>query len=350
MRERRGLLMAVVLLLLAWPAAAQADVYVIRDVSVDESAGTAEEARSAAIAKAQSEAWNRLMLRLVVPAEQGRVPRPTGREFDNLVQSLEISDERLTASSYKARVTVRFRRDAVQGLLRSSGIAHAEDPSPVLLVLPVMGEGSDAVLWSDANPWLRAWQRQASGGKVIDVLVPFADLEDMGAIDAQQAAAGDWAAMQRIMARYQADGVLVARATGSDAAMTFDVDWYEGPQGRSVGVDPVTGSGDAAWAAAVDAVRRGVDAQWSAVSTVPVGPEDSLIADISVRDLAEWLDIRRRLDRPAAVLEAQPLVIGAGRVRVMLRYVGALEQLQAGLRQSGLALQQQGMTWIILPL
>lgn len=349
MRERCGLLMAVVLLLLAWPAAA-ADVYVIRDVPVDETAGTAEEARRIAMDRAESEAWNRLVLRLVAPADQGRVPRPSGSELDGMVQSVEISDERLTASSYKALVTVRFRRDAVQGLLQSSGIAHAQDPAPVLLVLPVMGEGADAVLWSDANPWLRAWQRQTAGGRVIDIIVPFADLEDMGAIDAQRAAAGDWAAMQQIMARYQADGVLVARAQGTDAAMTLDVDWYEEPQGRAVSVDPVTGSGDAAWAAAVDAVRRGVDAQWSAVSTVPAGVEATLIAEIAIRNLAEWVDIRRRLDRPAAVLEAQPLVIGSGRVRLLLRYVGELQQLQAGLRQSGLALQQQGPDWIILPL
>lgn len=353
MRQRFGLLMAVAMVLLALPASAADNVYVIRDVPVDKTAGSGEEARQVAIASGEAEAWNRLMLRLVVPGQAQSVPQLSGDQLDSMVQSFEIADERITSDRYRALVTVRFRADAVRGLLDSYGIDHANEPSPLLLVLPVMGGGAEDVLWAEDNAWLRAWQHEPGGGKVVDVVVPFADLEDIMAIDAVRAQSGDWAAMQTIMARYQADGVLVVDAADGEAGMDLSVDWYEGPQPREIevaGLAPDARTPEERFDEAVAQVRQAVDAQWTAASTVPQGPEETLIAEIAIRSLAEWVDMRDRLARPASVVGVDPLVIAPGKVRVMLHYVGEMEQLRAGLRQSGLTLAPQAGGWLILPL
>lgn len=352
MRQRFGLLMAVVMVVLALPAAAD-NVFVIRDVPVDETAGSADEARRVAIARGEAEAWNRLMLRLVVPGQVQRVPQMSGSDLESMIQSFEIADERLTSDRYRALVTVRFRADAVRGLLDANGIDHANEPSPLLLVLPVVDTDNGAVLWSEDNAWLSAWQHEPGGGKVIDVVVPIADLEDIMAIDAGAAIAGDWQAMQQLMARYQADGVLVVDASEGADGMALSADWYDSAIPREVAIDPLAPDGRTSqerFQEAVAQVRNAVDAQWTAASSVPEGPEETLVADIAVRSLSEWVDMRTRLERPASILQAQPLVIGTGKVRVLVRYVGGIEQLQAGLRQSGLTLTPQGDAWLILPL
>ncbi len=352
MRQRFGLLMAVFMVLLALPAAAD-NVFVIRDVPVDETAGSADEARRVAIARGEAEAWNRLMLRLVVPGQVQRVPQMSGGDLDSMIQSFEIADERITSDRYRALVTVRFRADAVRGLLDANGIDHANEPSPLLLVLPVVDRDGAAVLWAEDNGWLNAWQHEPSGGKIVDMVVPFADLEDIMAIDADRAIAGDWQAMQQIMARYQADGVLVVDASEGSGGMALSADWYENAIPREIEISALAADGRSEqerFQEAVDVVRRAVDAQWTAASSVPEGPEETLVADIAIRNLAEWVDMRTRLERPASILEAQPLVIGTGKVRVLVRYVGGIEQLQAGLRQSGLTLTPRGADWLILPL
>lgn len=353
MRQRFGLLMAVVMVLLALPTSAADNIYVIRDVPVDHTAGSADEARQIALQRGQAEAWNRLILRLALPGQSQSVPQVSGDQLDSMIQSVEIADERLTSDRYRALLTVRFRADAVRGLLGSWGIEHASEPSPLLLVLPVQGSEDDGVLWTEDNAWLRAWQHGPGGGKVIDVVVPFSDLEDIMAIDVERARSGDWQAMQAIMARYQADGVLVAQANEGDEGMALSVDWYEGPQPRRIEVASLAPDGrsvEERYDEAVSAVRRAVDDQWSAASTVPDGPEESLIAQIAIRGLAEWVDMRSRLERPASIVAIDPLVIAPGKVRVMLHYVGGIEQLRSGLRQSGLTLTPQADGWLILPL
>lgn len=353
MRQRFGLLMAVVMVLLALPAAAAENVFVIRDVPVDETAGSADEARRNAIARGEAEAWNRLMLRLVVPEQVQMAPQVSGDQLQSMIQSFEIADERITSDRYRALVTVRFRADAVRGLLDASGVDHANEPSPLLLVLPVVDTDAGAALWAEDNAWLSAWQHEPGGGKVIDVVVPFADLEDIMAIDADRAIAGDWPTMQQIMARYQADGVLVVDASEGSEGMALSAFWYENAQPREIEIVSLAPDGrtvEERYVDAVAVVRGAVDAQWSAASSVPEGPEATLVAEIPIRSLAEWVDMRARLERPASILEAQPLVIAPGKVRVLLRYVGDIGQLTAGLRQNGLTLAPQGAEWLILPL
>jgi len=353
MRQRLRLLMAVAMVLLTLPALAADNVFIIRDVPVDETADSADTARRVAVARAEAEAWNRLMLRLVVPGQADRVPQMSGDKLDSMIQSYEIADERLTSDRYRALITVRFRADAVRGLLDSYGIAHASEPSPLLLVLPVQRSETGQVLWAEDNAWLRAWQHEPGGGKVVDVVVPFADLEDIMAIDAERAQAGDWTAMQQIMARYQADGVLVVDAAEAGDGMALSAQWYDSARPREIaitGLAPDGRSAEERYDAAVATVRRAVDAQWSAASSVPEGPESTLVAEIAIRSLAEWVDMRARLERPASILEAQPLVIAPGKVRVLVRYVGDIEQLRDGLRQSGLNIAPQGADWLILPL
>jgi len=75
-----------------------------------------------------------------------------------------------------------------------------------------------------------------------------------------------------------------------------------------------------------------------------------MVVEIPIRNLSEWVDIRSRLARPAALNQALPLVVSVDHVRILLRYVGSLEDLRSGLRRVGLNLTAQGNTWIILPL
>lgn len=364
MREPRRLptallrvLPAAALLVWLMPAPAPgADVYTIRDVPVDETAATADEARRVAIESGEAEAWRRLVLRLVPGSGSGSVPQLSAAELDSLVQSLEIAGEKITADRYRALLTVRFRRDGVQQVLDRAGLAYASQPSPVLLVLPVLTGDGTSLLWEESNAWLEAWQRERGGGTMVDVVVPVGELADLVAIDASAALAGDWPAMQDIASRYEADGVLVAEARPAGEAMALDVSWYEGPEGRAVAIadDPaLSGPGELGperLAAAVGLVRQSLDAQWSAANTVPQGPEAILIAEIPIRDLAEWVEIRERLARPAALVDALPLVVSTGKVRVELRYVGTVDQLRAGLRQAGLELVRESLSWVILPL
>ena len=167
--------------------------------------------------------------------------------------------------------------------------------------------------------------------------------------------AGD---LTTLLSDLQAGGTTGAATSGTAAGAASGTDTFSMDTTATTGAVAADGQAgattpgpDAAQLAAdVALVRRSIDAQWSAVSMVPEGPEESLIADVPIQGLKQWLDIRDRLTRPASMVDTQLLVISTGKVRVELHYVGALEQLQAGLKQAGLGLTQQGTDWVILPL
>jgi hypothetical protein len=375
----------VLLALVAWSGDADAagQTFTIRDVAVDETAGDAQAAREIALRSAEVTAWNRL-IQSMAGVNAAQVAQPDSQTLQTMVQSLEFADERITTGRYQALVTVRFRSDVVLGWLETSGVAHAAAPTPTLVVLPVLDTGEGNVLWLEGgNPWLTAWQQYRGGGHIVPVVAPVADLDDLLAIDESGAVNGDWPSMQTLMGRYRADGVLVATARSTPEGMEQTLIWFDGPQGTPIpvgvpdlpaGTDemasvseegsvvvstaPVTGSGDVGsgtvaagdYAGAVEQARTSLDQFWTAETTAPSGPEAVMVAEVPIRNLAEWVRIRNLLARPAVLSQSLPLVIGVDHVRVLLRYFGTLEQLRTGLRQVGLNLTAQGDSWIIIPL
>jgi hypothetical protein len=364
-------------------ALAAGQVFTVRDVAVDETAGDAQAARQVALRSAEIIAWNRL-IDSMAGVNASQVGQPDSSTLQTMVQSLEFADEKITTGRYRALVTVRFRSDAVLGWLETSAVAYASAPTPTLLVLPVLDTGDGHVLWLEGgNPWLSAWQRDRSPGHVVPVVAPVADLDDLLAIDEAGAVSGDWSAMQGLISRYRAGGVLVAIARSNGESFEQTLTWYEGPNGTIVPVNrpepispagstetivtdgtvvistaPVEGTSDYAggavadgdYAAGVAQARVSLDIFWSVATTAPTGPEAVMVAEIPIRSLAEWVEIRNLLARPAVLNQSLPLVVGVDRVRVLLRYVGSFEQLRTGLRQVGLNLTAQGNTWLIVPL
>ncbi len=377
-RIRRALAIALILGLgaMAGPAPAEERVFAIGTVTVDETAGDAREARRVAVAAAQREAWLRLVDRMTT-GDASSVPEPEAGTLETFVQGLEFADEKIAAGRYRAEITVRFRADAVLGWLDEAGAPHALAPIPVMLVLPILQTPDANLLWAEDNPWLAAWRRRPAHGFAVEIVAPAGDLDDLLAIDAGSALAGDWTKMRALAGRHAADGVLVALARRAGGRVEQTLTWYDGPEGETVplhtprGPEPRTdviddapfldkvgdaleigdaaAGDDADYLAAVDIARRSVSDRWTAAALAPEGREAVMVVDIPVRGLADWVDIRGRLERPAAIDRFLPLIVSVDRVRVLLRYVGAVEDLRAGLRSAGLDLTARGGDWIVLP-
>ncbi len=349
-REKLALACLLAVLLGTAGMAAGEEVFTVRDVVVDEVAADARLAQRAAIRTAQRRAWRRLAARMA--ADAAPPPAAPGEEaLATLVQGLEFADEKIAATRYRAAITVRFRAEAVRARLRAAGFPHLPVPRPLLVVLPVLQDGDGDRLWGEDNPWLAAWRRHPGGGLVVDTVAPVADLDDLATVDAAGALAGDWAALRLLARRYEADGALVAAARAEGGRLRQTLTWYEGPRGRHV---PLEGAAPAAaaidWGAAVDAARRSVSDHWSSAALAPGGPVATAIVDIPLESLAQWVDVRGRLERPAAVESVLPLAFSLAGARVRIGYTGTPEELRAALRRAGLGLGPGGEgAWAVLP-
>ncbi len=239
------------LFVLAVAAGARAESFItIGDVPVDVTAKSAAAARDQAIADAQRKAFDRLVKRLVAnPADQARL-RPSQSEIESFVQDFGVQSERASTVRYIGLFTVRFRAGMVRKYLADAGITNVGSLQQVL-VIPVFRGRNGSLLWEQDNAWRAAWDRGGFGDGPVTLILPNGDSFDCGALSPAAAQAGDIAAIDAMIQRYAAAGLVVAvaeprdPARGAASGLTINVATYDaaGPKGSQVlTVDPADGA------------------------------------------------------------------------------------------------------------
>jgi hypothetical protein len=332
------------------------DVFTVSDVLVDETAASSDAARTAALAKGEGLAWRLLIQRLVMAQDQERVLRVGGAQITNMIRSFSVDDERVSSERYKASLTYRFNPEEVRSVIRQQNVPFAESLGPVLLVLPVIIQGGTATLWTEGESWLQAWQNAPPGHGLIQLRAPFGDLSDLLAIDAQGALDGNWNLMQPLARQYGADGVLVA-VIDADGGVGLDLTQYTEAIGQQVPVlrSPVLGQsgetlGPERLAAAVELADLSVNEAWKEANLLSMDAASTIVVDVTLHDLADWIAVRKLLKEQAIVQSVEPMVLSSTAARLKITFLGDIVRLQTAMRQNGYALVDQGDDWVIYPL
>lgn len=142
---------------------------VVTDVMVDKTADTAMQAREQAMTAAQREAFQKLAMKFLTPAEYATFRMPDDRTIAGLVQDFEVKGEQLSSSRYIAKFTVRFR----DGVRRYIDIPYdvrqvVPQQAPVWRKLP--GDQAAATPAAEDAP---AQDADTAEGLVPDQVVPY---------------------------------------------------------------------------------------------------------------------------------------------------------------------------------
>ena len=336
-------------------AAGETDVFTIDDVAVDATAQTAAAARETALARGQAEAFNRLLARLTVRSDAARLPRPSVAEIGDLVRGIELDGEKTSAVRYIASLRVRFRADGVRNLLRRSGIPFAETRSKPMLILPLLDGESGAILWEQDTEWRAAWAAAPRGEGLVPLVVPVGDLDDLRAITAERALAGDTRRLSAIAARYGAGDVVVAVATpqyaGESVATVqvsinrFSALGQDETVLESYGAEP----GKSAWTKAVAGVAAHLEDTWKRASLIRYDSQRSLTATVALAGIDELVELRRRLANVAILRNAELVYLARNEAQFRLDYFGDERQLASAFAQNDLLLEQAANGWRFSP-
>lgn len=294
---------------LAPPARAQdASPFTVEGVRADASAESATKARESAFAQAQSAAFATLAGRILSPEDVKRLNPPDAMAIGPMIHDFEIVNEKISTVRYIATYTFRFDPDAVRAFLAGRGLTSSQTASTPdegvsavpssgrTLILPFFETANRTILWSDDNPWRRAWQAAPPPGTVL----PAGDLDDMRNIPDDSAMTYDPASLQDMVGRYGAAQAIVAVARSlpdpRDPRVTGSVEVYlyqagaNGPAWlRTVSV-PVTPGTDL-YAQAVLSVSQTLNGQESTgVASHPL----TLYLTFSNPD--EWMATQRALE------------------------------------------------------
>jgi Uncharacterized protein conserved in bacteria (DUF2066) len=326
---------------------ARVDVFTVSDVEVDITADTAAAAREAAHAEGHVLAMQRLLARLLPREELARMRPLELTEILEYVRDFEVDDERTSDVRYLARLTFRFKSDAVRNLLRSEGLLFAETQSKPVLVLAVYGPAGEALLWEDGNPWARAWALRQRGEGLVPLQVPLGDLGDVASVDANQALSGDRERLATLATRYGTEDVLVTQAVlsgdaesglatlqvGSSRIGTQQLQTMLASYTQKLGETL-----EELLTRAANAVDADVQEAWKQRNLLRPGSERRIVVSVPIAGLADWLEVKRRLGGVAAVQKSEVTLISRTRTEVDLTFVGDEQQLVLALAQRDLSL------------
>jgi Uncharacterized protein conserved in bacteria (DUF2066) len=359
--------LALACLLAWWPltlARAQpaSDVFQVSGIAVDATAADAVAAREQALLQGQIEGLRRLLRRLTPVAEHDRLPAVGAAEIQRYVQNFEITDERVAADRYLAQLNVGYDPTAVRGLLQGQAFSYAETASEPLVVLPVYQVPGGPRLWPEDNPWWQAWAEHLDPERLLRLVLPLGDLEDMATVSADAAAAGDAAALETLARRYGTDDVLVivatprggATATAGGASASAPVLELDVRRGGIQGNPPETFEGgpgetlEDLMAAAVTGIQDTLDERWKEANLLRYDQAASMLVDIPIERLADWVEISRGMEGLTEIVGIEVAAFAQENVRAQIRYLGDQLRLEEALGRIGLGLSREGESWRLL--
>lgn len=329
----------------AAPAVSQDSPLSVSGVTVDKTDKSAVDARKAAMAEARREAFRRLAARNPGP-EGEAVALPADDALASVVQDIEITSERLSATRYVGTFTVRFRDEVREWVtVRDTPVAVTPPVPKPLLILPYYetAEGQ-LLLWEEGNAWLKAWQAAADDESM---LVPEGDIEDVAAGSTDAVWSGDISVAAKLGQKYGADEV--ALAVANDAAPgALSIDLYLARGGKletlpSLARPLKEGDRAAAFTSGMAAVKEALKTRPAFAPEVPAAPAAAparIEADVFFARPAEWIDIQKKIAAavPPVVMHLKSL--SNGMARVELSYAPGLEALLQALLAQGIAMSK----------
>ena len=341
----------------AAPAAAPADPYTAT-VTVDATSDSVAKARDMARLDGARRALAMVVQNLAGGADKAKPLKLGDNDITDMVASFEVANEKMSAVRYTADYTYHFKPADVAKAMQTAGIAMnnagasgASGGKPIV-VLPVLQDGTTALLWDDPNPWRDAWARRTPTTSSVALLVPLGDVSDLSAIDADKARMGDSAALAAVAKKENADDVIVMLAVkrvGDKPGLDVTVRRYHLGQFVDVHFDSLNanqGEADAdLFKRAVDAIATDIDTGWKSAKGDLTGPLATLTVVAPITGLDDWIQLRDMLSAAPAVRKIDVKSLSRQQAILDIQYVGTPDQLKANLATMKLDLEGGDPIW-----
>lgn len=277
---------------------AEDDLYTVENIVVDKTAENAVIARDAAIVEGQRRAFEFLMRRLLLEAEENAaLSNLDDLEISSMINDFETGQEKFSSKRYRAVMTVRFNPQAVKNYLGKTGNRNVvETRGKAVLVLPYLTEADKTFLWSRENPWMKEWQTVSTSSGLVPIVVPHGDVDDAAAVSEDNVLIGDQGDISYLLNRYNTDRLLLPLAEEKNGAIDVKVYEYIGAELSLVKSLSVTGNEDN-WAEAIRGVRDYINSDWKThlKYSGDVTNERMINMNVKYKSMQDWLQLQRTL-------------------------------------------------------
>ncbi len=320
---------ASIVLAAACAAAAFADPFTVRDIAVDKTANSINDAITQGRAEARVEAARRLIDRLTLPEDRATAnPALDASAVARFFQSQDFqAQERRTGTRYITVLAINFVPAEVRRYLDERNVPYVDSQAAKAMIAPVASGGLDPVGWS------RAWE-----GKADDtVLTPYAVSVEAWPRPPQ------WSELQTEAAAFGAQRAILAGAYMQNGQIYVRLSELRGSAPESmIAIAGPFNDLAAAQAGSVAALEKAWK-QASVVRTTGSTPM-SLVARFGA--LNDWVKIRKGMETSRLISNLKVESVSTSGADISFVYAGRPDQLAADLRAKGVALRSDTDGWV----
>lgn len=195
-------------------------VFVVSGIPVFSDSDSLDNAQREGVNKATEEAFLVLLQRMLPASAHWKLETIKKSQAFDLVKEITTFDERKTSHSYMATVNIEFSEEGVRNLLNVLGITYTEQYARPMLVIPMIAEGKEKVIWGNAE-WDEAWGIAPSRVGLQRYSYMLGDLEDVGFFKDKDLYKLEHKDFQRLLSKYEAVDVLIIDVSKNNK--NFDV-------------------------------------------------------------------------------------------------------------------------------
>lgn len=322
-------------------SAQSANVYAVSGVYVDETAENAAAAQQAAFTAAQRIGYERLVRRLSIPEELatrgGAIPQLDAAGIERLVLSVDVEEQRRSATRYIGRLTVRFDPSSVRALLRQNNLSVVDTrTAPVLVAPAVTGD----VAPETAALWREVWAQGGFGDELVPLATAPEALQGPAAWDAAAPFAQGAGASSALFATLRVQG-----STATAALVEVDAN---ARRDRGEVAARINGTDSAALRAALASLAEQasmrIQNEWKSRLATGAGQRARVSASALYQNQRQWEQIKDGLEGAAQTLISEIRIEAVGRegALVSFSFVGDRNQLVTELGRRGVSLEETG--------
>ena len=332
-------------------------VFGVSGISIDETAATANEAQQTALKAAHQKAFAIVLNRLLIPSIE-ETDRFIPEQFVELVH---IRTENSLPGRYIAEIDICFSPQALRSLFAENQWEWAEINSPLVLVLPVYGDGAGTRAWQTSHPWIERWRKTAQTAQGLfqfTLLKP--SLQNERQLRAEKIFNADSDILQQAAKRAKAEQILWVNAFVtlledepqlSMQALLFD---KTGAQVANVSQSVLQGREAITGAAFDDFIANTIErleTGWQKVNVRRQGVDNQMTVRVRFKDHQDWIQKQVALSKLPAVNQLSTLMISyetrdnesedaalKPEAIVLLEMNGSIDALRYGLAPFGLTL------------
>jgi hypothetical protein len=341
---RRYHVIALILLTFTAPAlaGAPADPFTVRGIPVQATAPSSVEAQSIAINSGKQRAWSEVYKRLAKQQDWSKQPALDDTALTRLIASYLPNNERRSTTRYSATMTYVFNPGAVRHLLHSQNIGYVDEEAKPLLVIP-MGP-----TYQPHSVWATVWLNPKYGHGAVPLFLPPSGSETT--LAGVKFSDPDQKAISTIAAQVKANDAYLALATTSNGHVIVKLKRVGlGPSAPIADVDvPIPAGTPAAnaYAAVADNTAVAIVNAWKGHATVD-NRRSRVTAEVHIDSLEKWGALQQKLATVPSVADVTIAAMNVGEARVVVTYVGNVEQLHDNMSKSGIDLSEDNGAWTI---